>query len=70
MNLLFIGLQELFVLIPLFGFFIYTIYHAVRNPVLIENERLIWILIILLANVLGTIAYWGFGKNGRNKLGT
>lgn len=69
MNLLFIGLQELFIIVPLFGFLIYTIYHAITNLTLKDNERAIWILLILFTNLLGMLAYWVFGKNGRSKLG-
>lgn len=69
MNLLFIGLQELLIVIPLFGFFIYTIYHTIKNPSLKDNERAIWVLLILFTNLLGMIAYWAFGKNGKIKFG-
>lgn len=69
MNLLFIGLQELLIIIPLFGFFIYTICHAAKNPALKDNERALWIVLILFTNLLGMLAYWAFGKNGRSKLG-
>lgn len=69
MNLLFIGIQELFIIIPLFGFLIYTVYHAVKNPTLKDNERTLWIVLILFTNLLGMLAYWVFGKNGRSKLG-
>lgn len=67
MNLLFLnmGSTELFlIVVPLLCIFLFTIYHAINNPNLTSNERIIWILIILLANVLGTLAYWIFGKKG------
>ncbi|WP_164112391.1 MULTISPECIES: PLDc N-terminal domain-containing protein [Sphingobacterium] len=69
MNLLFISFQEFFIMVPLFGTFIYTIYHAIKNPVLQDSERALWIVLLLITNLLGMLAYWAFGKSGRGKLG-
>lgn len=64
MNLLFIGTQELLIILPLLVLFIYTLYHASTNKTLSSNQRILWIAIILLTNLLGWIAYWAIGKNG------
>ena len=67
MNLLFLnmGTKELFLIVlPLLCVFLYTIYHAINNPQLTSSERRIWIVLILVANGLGTLAYWIFGKKG------
>lgn len=60
-------IELILIMVALFAFFIYTVYHAVNNPRLYNTQRLIWILIILLATLLGWIAYWGYGKNGYMK---
>jgi|GEM_PF-451474 len=69
MNLLFlnIGTQELFILLPVFGFFVYTLYHAITNRTLTGTERAVWIAVILFTSLIGWVAYWLVGKNGRNK---
>lgn len=64
MNLLFIGTQELLIILPLLVLFIYTLYHASTNKTLSSNQRILWIAIILLTSLLGWIAYWVIGKNG------
>lgn len=67
MNLLFlnIGTTELvLIILPLVCVYLYTIYHAINNPNLTTNERIIWILLTLIANGLGMLAYWIFGKKG------
>lgn len=59
--------ELLLIMIALFSFFVYTVYHALNNPRLYNTQRLIWVLIILLATFLGWIAYWSYGKNGNIK---
>lgn len=69
MDLLFIDSIALFILlISVLCFFIYTVYHAINNPKLYSTQRLLWILIILLANFFGWIAYWSYGRNGSSRL--
>ncbi|MBD1435170.1 PLDc N-terminal domain-containing protein [Sphingobacterium sp. DN00404] len=65
MNLLFfnLGTQELFIMLPLLVVFAYTLYQASTNRTLSSNQRILWIAIILLTNLLGWIAYWAIGKN-------
>ncbi|WP_437917921.1 PLD nuclease N-terminal domain-containing protein [Sphingobacterium sp. LRF_L2] len=69
MNLLFLnlGTQELIIILPLLVIFVYTLYHATANRNLSSNQRILWIVIILLTNILGWIAYWIIGKNGKAK---
>jgi len=40
------------------GVMIYYIIHAVNNKSFSENERLIWILVLVLANGLGNFIYY------------
>ncbi|WP_164111838.1 PLDc N-terminal domain-containing protein [Sphingobacterium luzhongxinii] len=68
MDILFIYSIALFALFTsLLCFFIYTVYHAINNTKLYSTQRLLWILIILLATIFGWIAYWTFGRNGSNR---
>ena len=67
MNLLFIGTQELIVLLPLLILFFYTAYHAITNRNLTVYQRSLWILVIVLGNLLGWILYWAIGKNRSGK---
>lgn len=66
MNLLFLnlGTQELVIMLPFLILFFYTAYHAITNKNLTTYQRSLWILIIVLGNFLGWVAYWAFGKNG------
>lgn len=70
MNLLFFNLstQELFMvlILPLI-LFGYTLYHVISNKDLSPYQRSIWILIIVLGNLLGWLAYWAIGKGSGKK---
>lgn len=52
------NIELLVIIIMLFTFFVYTLYHAVNNSRLNSHERLFWVLIILLTTFFGWIAYW------------
>lgn len=41
---------------------IWALVDAIKNPGLSNNERLIWILVILLTNLLGAIIYLLIGR--------
>ncbi|QBQ40640.1 PLDc N-terminal domain-containing protein [Sphingobacterium psychroaquaticum] len=66
MNMLFlnVGGLELIVILLLSLIYIYTFYHAITNPNLTGNLRIVWIIVLLVLNGLGVILYWLFGKNG------
>lgn len=60
-----LGNLIIFVFLVFLGFFvgvisfIYYVVHAVKNPNLIESEdRLLWILAIILGNGIGVFIYW------------
>ncbi len=61
------NIELIALIVLLFTFFVYTLYHAVNNPKLYSDERLFWVLIILLTTFFGWIAYWKVGKNGSNR---
>ena len=43
--------------LAVFVFWIWALIDAIRNPRLTDNERLIWILVIVLAQGLGALIY-------------
>jgi len=60
-----LGNLIIFIFLVFLGFFVgvisfvYFIVHAVKNPNLIESEdRLLWILAIILGNGIGVFVYW------------
>ncbi|MEL7263508.1 MAG: PLDc N-terminal domain-containing protein [Planctomycetota bacterium] len=46
-------------------FWIYALVDAIRNPRLSDQQRLIWILVIVLTTVLGSIVYFLIGRSGK-----
>lgn len=41
-----------------FGLLIYYIIHVVNNKAIDSNERLVWILVFIFANMIGYPIYW------------
>jgi hypothetical protein len=44
-------------------FWIYTLVDVVKSEFKDQNMKIIWVLIILFAQVLGPILYWVLAKN-------
>jgi hypothetical protein len=68
MQNLFIGGQEMILLIPLFCvgiLYLYTLFHCVSNQQLDGTKKVIWFLIILAAPLLGSLLYLAIGKGDR-----
>ena len=42
---------------------LYALIHAIRNPALDSTMRIIWVLVILFASLLGAIVYLIVGRN-------
>lgn len=42
---------------------IWALIDAIQNPALSNNERIVWILVILLTNWLGAVIYLLIGRN-------
>ncbi|WP_400262946.1 PLDc N-terminal domain-containing protein [Sphingobacterium sp. SG20118] len=58
-----IGATEMAILfIPPFLVMIYTIYHIINNDMINGNNRIFWIISILLLNFIRCIFYWWYGK--------
>lgn len=53
------------VLLALVGFFVWVwaLIDAIKNPALDSNMRLIWVLVILFANLLGALIYLVVGRS-------
>jgi hypothetical protein len=46
------------------AFWVWTLVDAIKNPSLNDNERIIWIIVILLLSWLGSILYLVIGRKG------
>ena len=57
-NFSMIFLLLLMVFISSLGLLIYYVVHAVKNKSFDKNQRLMWILILILANGIGNIIYF------------
>lgn len=42
----------------------WSLVHAIRNPRLTDNLRIIWVLVILLTGFVGSLIYVLFGREG------
>ena len=47
------------------GFWIYTIVDIVKSNFQDETTKIIWLLVVVLIGVLGSLIYWIFGRSGR-----
>lgn len=54
-------------MLKLLGFLVYafTIYDVVTSRFANSNDKLIWIIIVLLLPLLGTILWFAIGRNKR-----
>lgn len=50
------------VLFALFVLWLWSLIHAIKNPVLDSTTRLIWVLVILLTFPIGSILYLLLGR--------
>ena len=47
------------------GLWIYTIVDIVKSKFQDETTKIIWVLVVLLMGILGSLIYWIFGRSGR-----
>ena len=47
------------------GFWIYTIVDIVKSNFQDETTKIIWLLVVVLIGILGSLIYWIFGRSGR-----
>ena len=60
-----IVLIVLAIAISFLGFWIYTIVDIVKSKFQDETTKIIWVLVVVLLGLLGSILYWIFGRSGR-----
>ena len=51
--------------LSLIGFWIYTIVDIVKSNFQDETTKIIWLLVVVLIGILGSLIYWIFGRSGR-----
>ena len=51
--------------LALIGFWIYTIVDIVKSNFQDETTKIIWLLVVVLIGILGSLIYWIFGRSGR-----
>ena len=66
---LLVGGGLLFIVIAILGvlglvLWVWALIDAIRNPSLSDTERIVWILVILLTQLLGAIIYLIIGRKG------
>ncbi|HIY74741.1 MAG TPA: PLDc N-terminal domain-containing protein [Candidatus Sphingobacterium stercorigallinarum] len=69
MNLLFFNVgsfEILFVLLVPIIFLISIIYHVVNNKNLTYNQKLLWVIVMLVGNIFGALIYWIWGRKPKN----
>lgn len=51
----------------IFGLWVYCIIDVVRNK-FVENNKLIWVIVVIFIPLIGSICYLGIGRKQRLKL--
>ena len=51
--------------LALIGFWIYTIVDIVKSKFQDETTKIIWLLVVILMGILGSLIYWIFGRSGK-----
>lgn len=59
------GFMLFWILLAVVAFvvWLWALVDAIRNPALDSNERLLWVLVIVIAQFIGAIIYFIIGKN-------
>jgi len=69
MNLLFlnIGAQELILLLLFIPqcLVIYTLYSIITNDKFASDKKILWIVVVFLFNIIGSILYWMIKKKSQ-----
>lgn len=60
--LCFISLMTLLSLVT-FAVWVWALVDAIKNPRLSDNERILWVVVILMTHCLGAIIYVVVGRN-------
>ena len=62
LGLLEVGLLFFPIWLALFGFWIWMLIHAIQNKHLTDAERIVWVLVVVLLNLLGAVLYFLLGR--------
>ena len=59
------GLMLLWILLAIaaFAVWLWALVDAMKNPTLESNERLVWVIVIVVAQLIGAILYFAIGRN-------
>lgn len=49
------------------GFWVYVVFDCLRHDFREPNQKLIWILMVLFAPIIGTFLYLSMGKSSKKK---
>jgi hypothetical protein len=60
--LCFIGFMTLLSLVT-FAIWVWALVDAIKNPRLSDNERILWVVVILMTHCLGALIYVFVGRN-------
>lgn len=52
-------------LLAFLGFWIYTIVDIAKSKFVDDTAKIVWLLVVVLTGVVGSIIYWIFGRSSR-----
>lgn len=58
-------LLALAMLLAFLGFWIYTIVDIAKSRFVDDTNKIVWLLVVVLTGVIGSIIYWIFGRSSR-----
>lgn len=47
------------------GFWVYTIVDVAKSKFADDTSKIVWLLVVLLTGIIGSIVYWIFGRSSR-----
>ncbi len=47
------------------GFWIYTIVDIAKSKFVDDTSKIVWLLVVVLTGILGSLIYWIFGRSSR-----
>jgi len=53
------------VLLAMLGFWIYTIVDVAKSKFNDETTKIVWLLVVLITGIIGSLIYWIFGRSSR-----
>ncbi|MFN0082685.1 MAG: PLDc N-terminal domain-containing protein [Ferruginibacter sp.] len=52
-------------LLAFIGFWIYTIVDIANSKFVDDTSKIVWLLVVVLTGIVGSIIYWIFGRSSR-----